>query len=262
LIDTLEKLAKADVFASIVLDSTALSRRQALWAVKALKQAPLPLFGSEEEVPPPAGLQGGADAVFELPPPLPDLSLGEQVVEDYTALRLTLRQHPVAFLRDRLAQRGAVVASDLSGLSANTKVAVAGLSICRQRPGSAKGTVFITLEDESGVVNLIVWPKVFQAFRKQILRSSLLYAEGIVQKDGLVIHVLADKLVDVSGLLYELTDQGPPVSAVSARADRLRHNRRSTPVLPRRFQTLSNSDESASGPPDKLPHKEASGQAV
>ncbi|MDG2243321.1 MAG: error-prone DNA polymerase [Rhodospirillaceae bacterium] len=258
LIDTLEKLAKADVFASIVLGGAALSRRQALWAVKALKQAPLPLFDSEEDVPPPAGLQGGADAVFELPPPLPTLSLGEQVVEDYTALRLTLRQHPVAFLRDKLAQRGAIVASDLSGLSANTKVAVAGLSICRQRPGSAKGTVFITLEDESGVVNLIVWPKVFQAFRKQILRSSFLYAEGIVQKDGLVIHVLADKFVDVSGLLYELTDQGPSVSVVSARADRLRHNRRSTPVLPRRFQTLSNADESASGPPDKLPHKEAS----
>ena len=254
LIETLEKLAKADAFASITLEGTTLSRRQALWAVKALKQAPLPLFASEEnEKPPPAGLQGGADAVFELPPPLPCLSLGEQVVEDYTALRLTLRQHPVSFLRDDLTQRGAVTASDLCNLPANTKVAVAGLSICRQRPGSAKGTVFITLEDETGVVNLIVWPKTFQVFRKQILRSSLLYAEGIVQKDGIVIHVLADTLVDVSGLLYALTDQGPSVSAVSTRADRLRHNKRSTPILPRRFQTLTNTDESVSGPPDKLP---------
>jgi len=254
LINTLEKLAKADAFASLNSDEGALSRRQALWAVKALKQTPLPLFVAQEgDKPPPSGLQGGADAVFELPPPLPNLSLGEQVVEDYTALRLTLRQHPVAFLRESLTQRGAVAANELGNLAMNTKVAVAGLSICRQRPGSAKGTVFITLEDETGVVNLIVWPSAFQVFRKQILRSSLLYAEGVVQKDGIVIHVLAEKLIDVSELLYELTDRGPVVSAVSTRADRVRHNRRSTPILPKRFQTLTNADESISGSPNTRP---------
>jgi error-prone DNA polymerase len=117
----------------------------------------------------------------------------------------------------------------------NAKVAIAGLSICRQRPRSAKGTVFITLEDETGVVNLIVWPSAFQAFRKQILCSSLLYAEGVVQKDGIVIHVLAEKLIDASELLYELMDLGPAVSAVSTRADPIRQNRRSTPMLPKRF---------------------------
>lgn len=261
LIDTLEKLAKADAFASADSSDGALSRRQALWAVKALKETPLPLFATDEgDKPPPAGLQGGADAVFELPPPLPDLSLGEQVVEDYTALRLTLRQHPAAFLRDSLSARGVVTARQLGDLPMNAKVSVAGLSICRQRPGSAKGTVFITLEDETGVVNLIVWPSAFQAFRKQILRSSLLYAEGVVQKDGIVIHVLAEKLIDASGLLYELTERGPAVAAISARADRVRHNRRSTPVLPKRFQTLTNADESVSGPPSKELQKQGKRQ--
>jgi error-prone DNA polymerase len=253
-LETLEKLAKADAFASMAEEGSAFSRRQALWAVKALKQDPLPLFAVRtDDVPPPAGFQGGVDAVFELPPPLPELGLGEEVVEDYAALRLTLRQHPVAFLRDRLNRQGALPASGLGDVSAETKVAIAGLSICRQRPGSAKGTVFITLEDETGVANLIVWPKTFQVFRKQILRSSLLYAEGIVQKDGIVIHILAEHLIDMSDLLYDLTADSPPVSPVSMRADRLRHNRRSRPVLPRRLQVLTNADESVSGPPDKRP---------
>ena len=236
LVQTLEKLAKADAFASTATDGSTFSRRQALWAVKALKQTPLPLFAAAEEGVPPEGFQGGADALFELPPPLPDLSLGEEVVDDYAGLRLTLRRHPVAFLRTQLTEKDVISSCGLAGVPADTKVAVAGLSICRQRPGSAKGTVFITLEDEAGVTNLIVWPKTFQAFRKPILRASLIYAEGIVQKDGLVIHVLADRLVDMSGLLYGLTANAPAISPVSARADRLRHNRRSVPVhvrLPR-----------------------------
>ncbi len=131
------------------------------------------------------------DHQCELPPPLPDLSPGEEVVEDYAALRLTLRRHPVAFLRTQLTEKGVMSSCGLTDVPVGTKVAVAGLSICRQRPGSAKGTVFITLEDETGVANLIVWPRTFQAFRKPILRASLIYAEGIVQKDGIVIHVLA-----------------------------------------------------------------------
>lgn len=249
-IDTLEKLAKADAFASTAVKQGGLSRRQALWAVKALRQQPLPLFRSQEGVAPPAGLQGGADAVFELPPPLPDLSLGEEVVEDYAILRLTLRQHPVKFLRETLAQRLVIVAADLPHVPANTKIAVAGLSICRQRPGSAKGTVFVTLEDETGVVNLIVWPRVFQNFRKEILRSSLLYAEGVMQKDGIVVHVQAEKLVDMSEHLYALTEQGAAVPTISARADRLRHNKRSVSSLSRRLQVLTNADEGAGSPAD------------
>ena len=164
-------------------------------------------------------------------------------------------RHECGFLRTQLTEKGVISSCGLTGVPAGTKVAVAGLSICRQRPGSAKGTVFITLEDEAGVTNLIVWPKTFQAFRKPILRASLIYAEGIVQKDGLVIHVLADRLVDMSGLLYGLTANAPVVSAVSARADRLRHNRRSVPVHPRRFQVLTKADESIAGPPDQRPGK-------
>lgn len=256
LLDTLEKLAKADAFASTAAEHGGLSRRQALWAVKALRQQALPLFAAQEKISaPPEGLQGGADAVFELPPPLPDLSPGEQVVEDYASLRLTLRQHPIEFLRETLTKKKVVVADQLHTVPADRKIAVAGLSICRQRPGSAKGTVFVTLEDETGVVNLIVWPHTFQTFRKEILRSSLLYAEGILQKDGIVVHVLAEKLVDMSDHLHALTGQGGTVPAISARADRLRHNRRSVPSLSRRLQVLTNADESTAGPPDKHPHK-------
>ncbi len=255
LVQTLEKLAKADAFASTAAEGSTFSRRQALWAVKALKQTPLPLFAAAGEGLPPEGFQGGADAIFELPPPLPGLSLGEEVVEDYAALRLTLRRHPVAFLREQLNAQTVISAGELVNAPAETKVAVAGLSICRQRPGSAKGTVFITLEDETGVANLIVWPKTFEQFRKPILRASLIYAEGIVQKDGIVIHVLAERLVDMSGLLYTLTPNRPAVAPVSARADRLRHNRRSVPVHPRRFQGPAKADESIAGPPDQRPGK-------
>jgi len=254
LLETLEKLARADAFASLEPDGKPLSRRQALWAVKALRDTPLPLFAASEDAQtPPSGMLAGADAVFELPPPLPDLSSGEQVVEDYAALRLTLRDHPLSLLRPHLTARGAVTADSLSDIPADQKVSVAGLSICRQRPGSAKGTVFITLEDETGVANLIVWPSTFQAFRKPILRASLLFVEGVVQRDGIVIHVLAEKLVDMSDLLYHLTESGSSVSAVSARADRLRHNRRSTPRLSRQMQVLANADETISSPPAKHP---------
>ena len=254
LLETLEKLARADAFASLAPDGSSLSRRQALWAVKALRDTPLPLFADSEEAnTPPEGMLSGADVVFELPPPLPALSAGEQVVEDYASLRLTLRRHPISFLRDRLEQRGVVTADQLVNIPADRKIAIAGLSICRQRPGSAKGTVFITLEDETGIANLIVWPKTFQAFRKPILRASLLYAEGILQRDGIVIHVLVEKLVDMSELLYDLTETGPAVSAVSARADRLRHNRRSSPRLARQMQVLANADETITSPPPKHP---------
>ncbi len=254
LLEALEKLARADAFASLKPDGKPLSRRQALWAVKALKDSPLPLFAASDEAQsPPSGMLAGADAVFELPPPLPDLSAGEQVIEDYAALRLTLRDHPLSLLRSRLSARSAITADRLADIPANQKVIVAGLSICRQRPGSAKGTVFITLEDETGVANLIVWPKTFQAFRKPILRASLLYAEGVLQRDGMVIHILAEKLIDMSDLLYHLTESGSSVAAVSARADRLRHNRRSTPRLSRQMQVLANADETISSPPAKHP---------
>ncbi len=158
---TLERLAKADAFLTL-----GLSRREALWAVKGLAPAPLPLFaaaGEEERGPEP-------------PVVLPELSEGEQVVEDYRWLSLTLRAHPVSFLRARLEGEGQVPASALEELPEGRRISLTGLVLVRQRPGSAKGVIFATLEDESGVANIVVWPKVFERYRR--ISPAGLIAEG------------------------------------------------------------------------------------
>ena len=167
----LEALAKADAFGSMDL-----ARREALWAVKGLSDRPLPLFDGP-----------GPEADVFLPRALE----GEQVIDDYAALRLSLRRHPLAFLRDELRREGHLPAQALATTANGAKVKVAGLAITRQRPGSAKGIVFITLEDESGVVNLVVRPEVFEANRAVVLRGSLIGVEGKLQRDGMVIHVVA-----------------------------------------------------------------------
>ncbi len=186
---TLERLAKADAFLPL-----GLSRREALWAVKGLAPTPLPLFaaaGEEERGPEP-------------PVVLPDLSEGEQVIEDYRWLSLTLRAHPVSFLRARLEAEGQVPASALEELPEDRRISLTGLVLVRQRPGSAKGVIFATLEDESGVANIVVWPKVFERYRRIILQASLLKVTGRLQKEGLVIHLVADELVDLSERLTSL----------------------------------------------------------
>ncbi len=186
---TLEALARADAFAGL-----GLTRREALWAVKGLAPEPLPLFAAmnEEE-------QGAEPAVR-----LPELSQSQQVVEDYRHLALTLRAHPVSFLRQGLAadryQPAAALAESING----RRLAVAGLVLVRQRPGSAKGVIFATLEDETGVANAVIWPQVFERFRRVVLGSSLLGVVGRVQKEGLVIHLVAERLVDLSDRLHEL----------------------------------------------------------
>jgi error-prone DNA polymerase len=188
----LERLAQADAWGSAGLD-----RRAALWAVRALGEGPLPLFAGEPD-----------DAIDEAAVALPEMALGEQVIEDYTALRLSLKAHPLELLRHRLDDQGAVPAARLAELRDGRRVTVAGLVICRQRPGTASGVIFATLEDESGVANLIVWPKVFERHRRVVLRARLLAATGTLQREGLVIHVIVDRLSDLSGLLDGLADEG------------------------------------------------------
>ena len=238
--ETLEKMAKADAFACIKSGLAArskgqktakngFSRRDALWAVKGLNQAPLPLFvfaETENIQQPPTGRQGTGDSVFEPLIEMPILKPGEEVVEDYSALSLSLRTHPVALLRSDLARICSVQASCLSEIESGKNIAVAGLVICRQRPSNASGTIFITLEDETGVSNLIIRHSVFQTFRKEIHRASLLYAEGRVQKDGLVINILVKHLVDLTKMLRKLSTADAQMKPVPAHADRLRHNKR------------------------------------
>jgi len=184
----LERLAHADAFRSLGLD-----RRRALWEAAALKPDEAPLFAQLGDFGP------------EVDPALPDMPLCEHVAHDYARLQLSLKAHPLRFFRERLVARGAVRAVDLERLPSGRRLEIAGLVLVRQRPGSARGVIFITLEDETGAANLIVWPKVFERFRKQVLGARLLLARGRLQKEGKVIHLVCDDLADRSEWLAELT---------------------------------------------------------
>jgi error-prone DNA polymerase len=159
----------------------------------------LPLFAAAESRPEPEVA-------------LPPITLGEQVATDYRVMRLSLKAHPLALLRRRLDRDGFVPGERLAGVAHGRRVKVAGLVITRQRPGTASGVIFITLEDETGHANLIVWPKIFERFRQTTLRSTLMGIEGPVQREGEVIHVLAERLWNLDALLDGL--------AADARANR------------------------------------------
>ncbi len=183
---TLTRLAEADALACL-----GLTRRAALWAVRALRAPePLPLFAS--------GMEG--EVITEPEVSLPALSLGEAVVEDYLALRLSLRAHPMELLRPTLP--GLTAHEGLA--TAMGRVEVCGLVITRQRPGTASGVIFITLEDETGVSNVVVWPKVYERHRRAVLGGRLLRITGRLQREGAVIHVIAEAIEDRSDLLGAL----------------------------------------------------------
>jgi error-prone DNA polymerase len=214
----LERLAVADAFRSIGLD-----RREALWAVRGLNRAgdkdDLELFRyvNLRELEPDAQL-----------PPMP---LGEHVVEDYRQMSLSLKAHPLSFLRSDLAKRRAVRCGDLGdvllpargekvpqGRMRSTRLTIAGLVIVRQRPGTAKGVIFMTLEDETGSANVIVWPKVFETFRPVVIGARFVAVTGRVQNEQGVIHVIAEKIEDMTPLLGKLSSLGAEISGL-ARAD-------------------------------------------
>jgi len=192
----LERLAEADAFRGLGLD-----RRQALWAVKGLADTVLPLFAAAD-----AGRRPMPEIV-EPPAPLAPMKEGREVVEDYGSTGLSLRQHPVAFLREDLRRRSMVACADLTHLRDGRRVIVPGIVLMRQKPGSAKGVMFITLEDETGVANLVLWPDRYQAQRGLVLSASMLACHGKVQREGDVLHVIADRLEDLSGLLRSVGDR-------------------------------------------------------
>jgi len=191
---SLERLARADAFQALGLD-----RRQALWAVKALQQAPLPLLAAAD------AREGMVrPEATEQPVALLPLTAGSEVVEDYRATQLTLRAHPVTFLRDRLAARRIARCGDLSAMKDGDRVEVAGLILVRQRPGSAKGVVFVTLEDETGIANAVLWPDRFEANRRTVMSATMLAIRGKVQREGIVIHLVAEQITDLTPWLREL----------------------------------------------------------
>ena len=141
---------------------------------------------------------------------LPDMPLSEHVVEDYVATGLSLKEHPVRFFRDRLTALGAMPNAQLRGdaLRQDQCIMVAGLVLVRQRPGTAKGVIFMTLEDETDIANIIVWPKAFENNRRVVMTSRFLAVRGRLQRAGLVIHVMAEKFVDLSAELPWLREGG------------------------------------------------------
>jgi error-prone DNA polymerase len=148
--------------------------------------------------------------------------LTEHVVDDYLALRFSLKAHPLSFLRERLAREGIVESMQLAELKPGRTVQVAGLVLVRQRPGSASGVIFATLEDETGIANVIVWPAVFERYRAVVMKASLLAVRGRLQREGLVIHVVAEELSDLTHRLAELRP-GPVLASDAARADEVKH---------------------------------------
>jgi error-prone DNA polymerase len=134
------------------------------------------------------------------------MRLGEQIVEDYRTLALSLKSHPLALVRGALSKRGALKSEHLAEIRNGQRVRVAGLTLVRQRPGTASGVIFMTLEDETGIANIVVWPKIFEQFRPEVLGARLCAVQGRVQSESGVIHVVAEKLRDWSHILRELSE--------------------------------------------------------
>ena len=198
----LERLAEADAFQDLRL-----GRRAALWAIRGLPDEALPLFAAAD-----VG-RAPRPEIVEPPVPIVPMPAGRNVVEDYSSVGLTLRQHPVAFLRGELHPRGITPCADLLTSRDGQRVTVAGLVLVRQRPGTATGVIFITLEDETGIANLVVWSSLFDRQRRIVLSASMLECRGRVQREGDVIHVVAEQLDDLTPLLRSVGNREHPFTA-------------------------------------------------
>ncbi|MEH2516210.1 error-prone DNA polymerase [Bradyrhizobium sp. AZCC 1610] len=213
-------LADADAFRSIGLD-----RRAALWAVRRLPDdVPLPLFQAAI----------AREQPDENAKPLPLMPLPEQVVADYQTVRLSLKGHPMEFLRERFTRERVVACKDVNHKNDKRRISCAGVVLVRQRPGSAKGVVFMTLEDETGIANIVVWPKVMEQYRKEVMGARLILVEGYIQSSPEeVTHLVAQRMFDRSHDLIGLANDAPsrkhPVPAGPALIEPLNDDRREHP---------------------------------
>jgi len=187
---TLEKLADADAFRSMGLD-----RRQALWEISTRDDRPIAMYAGQSP-----------DHPFEETIALPLMRLSEHVVQDYAATSLSLKAHPVSFVREKLELIRITPTGELKNGKDGDPIKVAGLVLVRQRPGTAEGICFITIEDETGVANLVIWESLFEQYRKEILQSQLLMVEGKLQIEGEVIHVIVQRCFNLTKMLKVLTD--------------------------------------------------------
>jgi error-prone DNA polymerase len=211
---TLVKLAEADAFQP----SMRLARREALWAIKALRDEPLPLFA--------AAAIRESEVVAEMNEPdvaLKAMTAGRQVVEDYGHVGLTLRSHPLSFLRDDLRRRRIVTCADAMNAREGKWLEAAGIVLVRQRPGSAKGVMFITLEDETGIANLVVWLKTFETYRRVVLGAGMIGVYGKIQREGEVVHLVAHRLTDLSAALASVGERDVAFPLPHGRGDEFHH---------------------------------------
>lgn len=185
-------LADADAFGSLDID-----RRAALWAVRRLpNDETLPLFRAAAT----------SELAEEPRTKLPEMAASEHVIADYETTRLSLKGHPLQYLREGLAAEGVSTCRAVQEGADGRRMKVAGVVTVRQRPGSAKGVVFLTIEDETGIANIVVWPKIMKAFRREVMGARLIHIEGRIQRspEG-VVHLVAAKLQDRSAALIEMS---------------------------------------------------------
>jgi error-prone DNA polymerase len=209
----LVRLAKAGAFGSL-----GVNRREASWTIKALRQDRLPLF-QEADRREAAIRPETIEQEVELPP----MTGGREVVEDYRAQGLTLRAHPLAFLRQELTRREIAPCSAIKAAHDGARISVSGLVLVRQKPGSAKGVMFITLEDETDIANLIVWPSLFDKLRRTILGAQMMVCRGKVQKASGVTHLIAEHLIDQTDLLHSIGGSNETFTLPAGRGDEARH---------------------------------------
>ncbi|WP_430448614.1 error-prone DNA polymerase [Rhodophyticola sp.] len=210
---SLVQLAEADAFGPAL----GLARREALWAIKALRDEPLPLFAAATE-----REERTVPEVSEPAIALRPMTVGSEVVEDYGHVGLSLRAHPLAFLRQDLCRRRMVTCRDAMEAPNGRWLEAAGIVLVRQRPGSAKGVMFITLEDETSAANLVVWPKVFEANRRTVLSARMMAVRGRIQREGDVVHLVAHRITDLSAELAAVGKRDEPFPLPYGRGDEAR----------------------------------------
>ena len=198
--------------------SLSMARREALWAIKALRDEPLPLFAAAT-----AHEQQFVPEISEAAVSLRPMTAGSEVVEDYGHIGLSLRSHPVAFLRDDLRRRRIFTCQQAMDARDGRWLEAAGIVLVRQRPGSAKGVMFITLEDETGIANLVVWPQVFEKNRRIILSAGMFAVRGRIQREGEVVHLVAQRLTDLSADLASVGDRDAAFPLPHGRGDEFHH---------------------------------------
>lgn len=208
-IATLQHIAVADGFRGL-----GLSRREAAWAIKGLRDEALPLFAAADH-------RAGTlrPEIIEPAVLLSPMTSGREVVEDYRSTGLSLRAHPVHFLRESLTDRGFLPCKSLREARDGVRISIAGLILVRQMPGSAKGVMFVTLEDESANANLIVWPSVFEKNRRDLLGATMLGCRGKVQNANNVVHLIVENLIDLTADLRRVSGLDAPFPLVPSRGD-------------------------------------------